>query len=124
MIPPIPDSNNDSIPRIRSFTTVASKSVLASHRTPSINPKKNVAKYRKFSPIILMYAEIPVSRITIPTKKLKNSGAATGNNRQSSAFVITANTIFSFGRILLTFFSFGICYPRISFGIRSLIRYG
>ena len=63
MIPPIPDSNNDSIPRIRSFTTVASKSVLASHRTPSINPKKNVAKYRKFSPIILMYADLPQCRI-------------------------------------------------------------
>ena len=69
-----------------------------------------------------MYLDIPASLITIPRKKLKNNGAATGNSRHRTEFAITEKISFSFGEILCVGFLDVIYFPLKDLGINNLIR--
>ena len=67
---------------------------------------------------------MPVSLMTIPMKKLRNSGAATGKSRHRMAFVMIANTSFCLDVILLFLYSLTMALPLMLFGMSSLMRYG
>lgn len=122
-MPPIPERSNATIPNTKRGSIFGFKIVLASQRTPKVKPNKKVAEYRKTSSNSFEYLVMPDSLTALPRKKLKNKGAAEGNNKQRTMHAIMSKANFS-PDVMLLLRVVLITIPLISFGIKNLTKKG